>query len=351
MFLLFQFSFYTITEIRAETTLDATNFKNNTDKTKNNYAKVKLFDRLSVRNISNIISEPPQFVDSNSTSLVLTSSANLNLEQYKTSTVEDSEFIMRGKLSDCRCRVRDYFRRRFPYLCSDFRNFNSCDSLGNLFVAFGGAAVLANTSLDGDFRNWFYRNIKRPNANNKGLHDFNAFSKEFGEIPIILIFALSTAGYKLFPYLCPKRETHKSIFGEYVTLVSRSYLIGTPANLLGQLFVGAGRPSSGSSFWFKGKFNGVSGHSFVGAVPFITAAQMTDNLWFKCIFYTCSFFTATSRIYEDSHYLSQALLGWYIAYLSVRAVSKTEGKKLPRGLTIFPIVEKESTGVGLVFRF
>ncbi|MDR1477904.1 MAG: phosphatase PAP2 family protein [Planctomycetaceae bacterium] len=246
---------------------------------------------------------------------------------------------------------REYFRRKFPRMSSDFRNFNSCDSLGNLFFAFGGAAVFANTSLDNDFRNWLYRNVKRPNENNKALTDFNAFAKEFGEIPVILIFALSTAGYKLFPYICPKRETKQSIFGEYVTTVSRGYLVGAPANLLGQLFVGAGRPSNGSSFWFKGKYNGVSGHAFVGAVPFIAAAQMTENWWFKFIFYTCSLFTATSRVYEDSHYLSQAFLGWYIAYLSVRATSKTEGKKLPRGLTIFPIIEKENTGIGVMYKF
>jgi membrane-associated phospholipid phosphatase len=240
--------------------------------------------------------------------------------------------------------------RNFPLLCSDLRNFNSSDSLGNLFVAFGGAAILANTSLDSDFRNWFHRRIIRQKVNSS-LNNFNVFTKKFGEMNVIAFFVLSTACYKFFPSIFPKYKTDRFTFGNYATMVTRGYIVGLPSILLGQLFVGAGRPFSETSFWFKGKYNGVSGHAFVGAIPFITAAQVTDNLFLKCIFYLCSAFTAASRIYDDAHYLSQSLLGWYIAYLSIRAVSKTEGKPIYRGLTIFPIIEKESTGAGIIFKF
>jgi membrane-associated phospholipid phosphatase len=238
----------------------------------------------------------------------------------------------------------------FPLLCSDLRNFNSSDSLGNLFVAFGGAAILANTSLDSDFKNWFHRRIIRQKVNSS-LNNFNVFTKKFGEINVVAFFVLSTACYKFFPSIFPKYKIGQFTFGNYVTMGTRGYIVGCPSILLGQLFVGAGRPASGTSFWLKGKYNGVSGHAFNGAIPFITAAQITDNLFLKCIFYLCSTFTAASRIYDDAHYLSQALLGWYIAYLSIRAVSKTEGKQIYRGLTIFPIIEKESTGAGIIFKF
>ncbi|MDR1484561.1 MAG: phosphatase PAP2 family protein [Planctomycetaceae bacterium] len=339
------------------------NIENN--KTKSDLTKNSLFDRLSVRGMDiellgagSDFSSPFQpaslrmeFFPQSEIFYNPTNYRYENCDSNQTPYSETQKAVIHDKFARRRCNVRDYFRRKFPLVSSDFRNFNSCDSLGNLFVAFGGAAILANTSLDVDFRNWFYRNVSRPNINNNTMNDFNAFTKEFGEMPVILIFALSTAGYKLFPYIFPKYEKKQSILGEYATMVSRGYLVGTPANLLGQLFVGAGRPSRGTSFWFKGKFNGVSGHAFVGAVPFITAAQMTDNFWLKFILYTCSTFTATSRIYEDSHYLSQALLGWYIAYLSVRAISKTEGRKYTRGLTIFPIVEKENAGVGIIIKF
>ncbi|MDR2169046.1 MAG: phosphatase PAP2 family protein [Planctomycetaceae bacterium] len=262
----------------------------------------------------------------------------------------------RGKFFRRRGCFSGYFSGRFPRMCSDFRNFNSCDSLGNLFVAFSGAALLANTAMDVNFNNWFNKNIVKSGVGEKYLDDFSAFSKGFGELHTILFFALSAAGYRysnrFFPYFGQQsHEPKQSDFGYYATMVVRSYLVGVPVNLLGQLFIGAGRPSSETSHWFKGKYNGLSGHAFVGATPFIVAAQMTDNLWFKCIFYICSTFTGASRIYEDSHYLSQALLGWYIAYLSVRAISKTEGKKITRGLTIFPIIEKEKAGLGIIFKY
>jgi hypothetical protein len=328
------------------------------------FVKISLFDQLSVRGIDFEFSR----FDSGLLPYSLTSlRSETALPKWKFCTAPNYRYenynhnphpvvplpsaTLRGKLQQRRNYIKNIFNRHLPAFSSDISNFNNHDSLGNLFVALGGAAVLANTSLDKDFRNWFQRNIKQPNMTNNGLNDFNAFAKEFGELPIIFGFALSAAGYKFFPYICPRYGNHQSVIGKYATMVSRGYLVGAPANLLGQFFIGAGRPNNNSSFWLKGKYNGVSGHAFVGAVPFITAAQMTDNLWLKFIFYTCSTFTAASRIYEDSHYLSQVLLGWYIAYLAVRAISKTEGKKLSRGLTIFPIIEKEKAGVGVIIKY
>ena len=101
----------------------------------------------------------------------------------------------------------------------------------------------------------------------------------------------------------------------------------------------------GSSHWhpFR-RANAVSGHAYIGAIPFITAAQMTDKPVVKGLFYVLSTVCAWSRINDDAHYLSQAVLGWYLAYLSVRAVTKTESRRpLPRGLTIFPL-----SGAGVV---
>jgi membrane-associated phospholipid phosphatase len=252
-------------------------------------------------------------------------------------------------------KLSSFFDRKFPDLLSDYRNFYfNRESIGGLFIALGGAAVLANTSLDQDFENWFGRNIRQPNSDNHSLNKFNEFTKTFGETPVILFFALSTIGYKLLPNLSIYSESgfaQKSLFGEYVTRVSRGYLIGTPLNLVGQAFIGAGRPSSGTSAWFKGSFNGVSGHAFVGAVPFITAAQMTDNFWLKCVLYTCSTFTGISRIYDNAHYLSQALLGWYLAYLASCAVAKTERKKFQQNFRLFPIIDNDSAGIGIIAKF
>ena len=85
-------------------------------------------------------------------------------------------------------------------------------------------------------------------------------------------------------------------------------------------------------------------------MPFITAAQMIENPWLKGVFYACSVLPAWSRVNDNDHYLSQVILGWYLAYLSARTVSQTEGTKLPKGLTIFPITEGPHVGIGFLYR-
>jgi membrane-associated phospholipid phosphatase len=144
------------------------------------------------------------------------------------------------------------------------------------------------------------------------------------------------------------------VFGEFASRTTRAYLVGTPTLLLTQSIIGAGRPifDDPTSRWQPFKYDkGVSGHAFVGAMPFITLAQMSDNFWLKTGFYTCSTFTAWSRFNDGAHYFSQCLGGWYLAYLSCRAVSKTEYQLIPRGLTVFPIMEPRTTGIGLVYQW
>ncbi len=50
---------------------------------------------------------------------------------------------------------------------------------------------------------------------------------------------------------------------------------------------------------------------------------MTIDPYKKALFYGLSALPALSRINDDEHYASQALLGWYLAYLSTRAPEKT----------------------------
>jgi membrane-associated phospholipid phosphatase len=149
-----------------------------------------------------------------------------------------------------------------------------------------------------------------------------------------------------------KRGFSDCTLGDFTDRAFRGYLVGAPALLAFQSLLGAGRPDGGSSRWqpFR-RHNAVSGHTYVGAVPFITAAQMTDKPYVKGLFYTLSTFCAWSRVNDDAHYLSQALLGWYLAYLSVRAVTTTESRTpLPRGLTIFPVSETNKVGIGLHYQ-
>ncbi len=61
---------------------------------------------------------------------------------------------------------------------------------------------------------------------------------------------------------------------------SRAYLVGAPAMLLMQNVTGGSRPEEmdhGSKWDPFHDDNGVSGHAFMGAVPFLTLANMYDD--------------------------------------------------------------------------
>jgi membrane-associated phospholipid phosphatase len=92
--------------------------------------------------------------------------------------------------------------------------------------------------------------------------------------------------------------------------------------------IGASRPDEDDSRWrpFEDT-NGVSGHSFMGAVPFITAAEMAENPYIRYSLYLGSMLCGWSRINDDRHYLSQAALGWWIAYLSVSCCKGAEKRE------------------------
>jgi len=182
----------------------------------------------------------------------------------------------------------------------------------------GLAAPLANTSLDEDFQSWYQRDVR-----SSGTDDFARFWKTFGEGQIFIpAFAgLAFAGDLLegLP-LC-------GAAGEYAGRVTRAYLVGAPPMLLMQLVLGASRPDEtalGSQWKPFDDSNAVSGHAFVGAVPFIAAARMTDRPVLKTGFYLASTFTAWSRINDNAHYFSQAALGWWMAWLACRAVDEPD---------------------------
>jgi hypothetical protein len=117
-----------------------------------------------------------------------------------------------------------------------------------------------------------------------------------------------------------------------------------------QYLTGGGRPSdyADQSYWrpFHSS-HGASGHAFMGAVPFLTLAGMTDDPLAKCFFFACSPWTGMSRINDNAHYLSQVWLGWWMAYLACESVNKTESQK--GQMVITPLVTPEMTGVGVVY--
>ncbi len=109
-----------------------------------------------------------------------------------------------------------------------------------------------------------------------------------------------------------------------------------------QRLIGASRPGEAPSESHWEPFlddNGVSGHSFMGAVPFITAAQMTQNPWLRGGLYVGSGMAGLSRVNDNRHYASQVVLGWWMAYIAARSVNRTEN-----GAILQPVVQTTSDG-------
>jgi len=109
---------------------------------------------------------------------------------------------------------------------------------------------------------------------------------------------------------------------------ARATVVGVPAVLFLQVALGGNRPTEGDSHWrpFQNS-HGVSGHAFIGSIPFLTAAKMSDSPYAKGVLYGLSTLTGLSRINDDAHYFSQVALGWYLAYLACEVVSKGDAER------------------------
>jgi len=239
-------------------------------------------------------------------------------------------------------RLQWGLREGWCHIRSDYRNYYDCLTMRDLWLGVAGGAVLANTSLDDDFQGWYQRDVR-----SSGTDDLAAFWKTFGEgqifIPAYAGLALATSFFDDRPLLGGVND-----FSDRVT---RGYLVGAPPMLLMQALLGGSRPGEhgvGSQWKPFDDTNGVSGHAFVGAVPFITAAKMCDEPLLKATLYTFSTFPAWSRVNDGAHYLSQACLGWWMAYLACRAVDDTECQD--RYLTFMPLVTPEVAGVAIEYR-
>jgi hypothetical protein len=239
-------------------------------------------------------------------------------------------------------RVRSFFQENTCNIRTDHANFYSWVTMRDLLLGLGGGGILANTSLDENFQNWYQDDIRSTETDN-----FCAFAKNFGEGQYAIPAGI---GLALMGSMCDYTPCG-DLVEDFGARSTRAYLLGAPPTLLLQFGLGASRPGETSyeSQWKSfDDVNSVSGHAFVGAVPFITAAKMAENPCLKGGLYLCSTFTAWSRVNDDRHYLSQACLGWWIAYLACRAVDDTELED--KHLTISPIASPDMVGFGALYR-
>jgi len=232
----------------------------------------------------------------------------------------------------------------FGDLLTDQQNYYSNESLGALAVGFAIGSAVANTKLDASLRNSYQKNIRGTHTDeySEALHTPKVLGNGYLAIPAFAGAALVGSWLDDVPL--------GDAASEWGQRSLRTILVGAPPMLAMQLVTGASRPgeTDDGSHWkpFQDN-NGVSGHSFMGAVPFICAAKMTDNPYWKVAFYVGSTLGAFSRINDDRHYSSQVMLGWWMAYVAASAVDHTQQDK---NLTIFPLLIADGVGVGIEYR-
>lgn len=121
--------------------------------------------------------------------------------------------------------------------------------------------------------------------------------------------------------------------------------------LLMQWATGGSRPTEDDSHWrpFHDN-NGVSGHAFIGAVPFLTAGRMgQDNRLARYLLYAASALPAWSRVNDNAHYPSQAFLGWFLAWEATGAVFQTD--KGSRSVSLVPMITEDACGLALCIQW
>ncbi len=241
---------------------------------------------------------------------------------------------------------------RFPRLAragskiaADYRSFYSCESLVCLTAAFGAGALMANTGFDTTMQNAWQRGVEPT-----GLGTFFSGCKDIGEGRYVLpVFGVAAATGLVF-------EGHPAgdAVGEWGSRSLRMFVVGAPPLYAMQWVTGGSRPgegSAGSQWHLFNDNNGVSGHAFVGALPFLAAADMVESPLAKGALYVCSTFVGFSRMTDNAHYPSQVFLGWYLAWASSRAVSMTETHFAGMEVRVVPLPMADLGGLAVEGRW
>ncbi len=227
--------------------------------------------------------------------------------------------------------------------CLDCQDFYSLRGLAISAVPLGTAAILANTSLDEDFRVWHEDHV-RTSASDELAGVVRGFGDGRIMVPVF-------AGAALMECLAGDERPVLQTIGNWGNRCSRSVLVGGPAVLGLAYLLGSSRPTDdlGSEWRLLDDHHSVSGHAFIGATVFLNAANMTENTPAKVAFYGLSALSAWSRVNQDCHYLSQVVLGWGIAWLAADVVNRTERGQ--RNWVVVPYTDQDSVGLQSIVTF
>ncbi len=218
---------------------------------------------------------------------------------------------------------KNWTRNLIRDLKSDSTNYFQKDNLIFLGESFLISGVLANTGLDRAFRGHWQTDIKSSATDN-----FFAIPKLIGGLSYF--YAPIYLGTMGIGHIREHTPIGNVVYHwGYRSL--RTFIVGGAQQVFLTNLLGSGRPNRNEdSKWQPFKYQtGVSGHSFYGAIPLLTAAMMTDPPGLRYTLFFLSTLPGLSRIDSDRHYLSQVIMGWALAYLSARSVYQSDSEREP----------------------
>jgi hypothetical protein len=234
-------------------------------------------------------------------------------------------------------RMRDGCGEQFHRLWNDATIFYRGENLLHVGLVVGIAAPLANTSADREIQEWYQR--QAGDGRSGAVDRISDVGRFFGEYQYTLpaLIAMSLGGH-LFP-----DHAVLSPLGQFGDRSLRAMAVGAPTIGILQVSVGGRRPPDSSDWQLFRYGRGVSGHAFIGAVPFLAAASMTESRPLKAVLFAGSMWTGWSRMHDNAHYFSQSFIGWSVAFLAMQAVNQTENDTC----RIVPMAFPDGVGVGL----
>ena len=240
-------------------------------------------------------------------------------------------------------RESSWSERVWSAVAADHQNFYDSGTLLGLGLGVGLAGLSANTQLDRDI----YEDVL-PEWRTEEWREFRDDVLPLGEGTIVLPVLIATS------FLAP--ELGAPGLGEWGERSVRAIAVGALPMLALQRLTGGGRPddpaNTTSSEWEPfNHSNGVSGHAFIGSVPFLTAAAMVDDPWLDGAFYLGSTLVAGARLQGSRHYFSQIVLGWWIGFLATGSVTDAVTGSAAASTAFLPFANEDEVGFVVVHRF
>lgn len=237
----------------------------------------------------------------------------------------------RCECNPCNCNQCTYDTRQFnpkqnlKNLYHDLKNdvlvYFRPDNLKDLALVLVASGIMANTGIDCSIRHHFEKHCKSRHTD----RFFDNVPEKIGKTFYYPFYFGAMALANLYDPVVEENPLYiwgyrsaRTLFiaGLQVSFFTRAVGAGKPVH---------GRDSKWHPFNYKdGRDNGCSGHSFNGAIPFLTAAMMTDSIPLKVAFYAASTLPGLSRLSSNDHYFSQLFMGWAISYLTARAVYESD---------------------------